>query len=158
MVEWRTLTEDFKPDGALRDIYVRDATLADWQATLDHIRERYAPLEFNVDGHPADLPRQVAEIFPIREQAAPRLNFDVGGIDVACHFFGTEQIEFDLQPAEMTGPERLAAIVSFLGELATVVGKPALLTMENMPGEVILRADPTSGTVVRVPPSDATPG
>jgi hypothetical protein len=31
---------------------------------------------------------------------------------------------------------------SFLRELATVAGKPAVLTMENMPDAVILRADP----------------
>src|SRR5262245_14857192 len=113
-VQWDTVSEGFKPDGALRDIYVHDATLADWQAALNHIRERYAPLHFTVDSHPADLPRQVAEIFPIRARAAPLLNFDVGGIDLACHFFQPKQIEFDLRPEEVTGPERLATVVSFL--------------------------------------------
>jgi len=79
----------------------------------------------------------------------------VDGIGVTCHFFAAEQIEFDLRPEEVTGPERLAAVVSFLSRLATVVGKPALLTMENMPEEGFLRSDPTCGTVVRGP-SEAT--
>jgi hypothetical protein len=157
-VEWRSVAEDLKADGALRDIYVHDATLADWQVALDRVRVLYAPLEFRVDGHQADLPAQVAEIFPIRERASPSLSFDLSGIDVACHFFTQEEIEFDLRPEEVTGPERLAAVVSFLRELATAVGKPAVLTMESVPGAVILRADPVSGTVVWVPPPDATTG
>jgi len=70
-LEWRTVAEYFKPDAALRDIYVNNTSLADWQATLDRIRERYAPLKFKIDGQPADLPPQVADIFRIRERAAP---------------------------------------------------------------------------------------
>ncbi len=155
-VDWRIVAGDLKPDGALRDIYVHDATLADWQVALDHVRERYAPLQFLVDGQPADLPGQVADIFPIWERASPLLNFNLSGIDVACHFFTGEQIEFDLRPEEVTGPERLASLISFLRELATAVGKPAVLTMENMPNAVILRADPASGAVVWMPSSDDT--
>ena len=157
-MDWRIVAEDLKPDGALRDIYVHHTTLADWQVALDHVRERYAPLAFTVDGDPADLPRPVADIFPIGDRAVASLSFDVGGIDVACHFFTEEQIEFDLRPEEVTGPERLAVLVSFLRELSTAVGKPAVLTMENVPDAVILRADPVSGTVVWVPPPDATAG
>jgi hypothetical protein len=155
-LEWRTAAGDFEADGALRDIYVLDATLADWQVALDHVRQRYAPLTFRVDGCPASLPEQVADIFPIWERASPQLNFDLGGIDVACYFFTREEIELDIRPEEVTGPERLSALVSFLRGLATAVGKPAVLTMENAPDAAILRADP--GTVVWVPPSDANAG
>ena len=82
---------------------------------------------------------------------------DAGGIEVACHFFTAHQIEFDLRPEEVTGPERLAAVTSFLHDLATAIGKSAVLTMENVPEAVVLRATP-SGSVVWVPPHDANAG
>jgi hypothetical protein len=157
-VDWRTVADEFKRDGALRDIYVHDVALADWQAALDNIRVRYAPLKFSVDGELADLPDEVTEIFRIRERGSLLLNFDLGAPYVACHFFTEEQIEFNLRPEDVTGPERLAAVVSFMHGLTTAIGKAVVLTMENMPNAVILRADPTSGRVVRVPFSDATAG
>ena len=55
-------------------------------------------------------------------------------------FLYPDQIEFDLLPEEVTGPERLAAVASFLRGLAAVAHKPAVLTMENVPDAVILPA------------------
>ena len=154
-VQWRTVAADFEPEppGALRDIYVHDATPADWQAALDYVRATCASLEVTVDGEPAALPAAVAEVFPLGERAPTLLTFDVGGIGVACHFFAPTEIEFDLRPEAVTGPERLAAVVAFLRGLALAVRKPAVLTMENSPESVILRADPVTGRVSWSPPA-----
>lgn len=149
---WEAVAEDFRADGGLRDIYVLDATLADWQAALDHVRAAYSPIRFTVDGEAAALPVSVAEIFPVAERAALSLMFDVGGVGVACHFFAPDEIEFDIQPREVNGPERLSTVAAFLRELASATRKPALLTMENMQTAVILRADPATGRVIWVPP------
>ena len=157
-LEWSVVGEAFASDGALRDVYVHDATLADWAIAYDYVRTTYPKLEFTINGKPKVLPATAAEIFPIWKQAAPLLNFDVGGIDFACHFFTEDEIEFDLRPEEVTGPERLASLVAFLGRLAAVLRKPALLTMENMREVVFLQADPVSGTVAWIPPSDAPAG
>jgi hypothetical protein len=145
---WREVAADFEPDGALRDIYVHGTTMADWQAVLGHLRERYAPLEFTIDGEPAVLPARAAEIFPTWGHAAPSLYVDVGGIDVRCHFFAVDEVEFDFRPGDVRGPERLAAVVSFMRGLVTAVGKTAVLTMESVPEAVILRIDPPDGQVV----------
>jgi hypothetical protein len=146
-IEWSVVADAFQPDGALRDIYVQGATLAEWQAALELLRANYAPLQFTIDRQPAELPAEVSQIFPIWERASPLMNFDVGGIDVACHFFTPDEIEFDLQPEDVTGPERLAAVASFLRDLALAVQKPAILTMESMPEAIVLGADPMTGLV-----------
>jgi hypothetical protein len=65
---------------------------------------------------------------------------------VACHFFAPDEIEFDIQPREVNGPERLSAVAAFLRELASATRMPALLTMENMQTAVILRAHPATGS------------
>lgn len=155
---WETAAQDFRADGGLRDIYVLDATPADWQAAFDHLRATYHPVRFTIDGEPATPPSSVAEIFPIWERAAPALHFEVGGVEVACHFFVADEIEFDLWPQDVTGPERLVAVAAFIRELASAVGKPAVLTMENMREAVILQADPATKRVVWLPPSDAPAG
>jgi hypothetical protein len=157
-VSWETAAQDFRRDGGLRDIYVLDATLADWQAAFDRVRVTYDPIRFTIDGEPATLPPSVTEIFPIWERASPALQFEVGGVEVMCHFFASDEIEFDLWPQDVTGPERLDAVAAFMRELASAVGKPAVLTMENMREAVILRADPVTKRVVWVPPSDSPAG
>lgn len=157
-IEWSVVSRDFEPDGALRDICVQSTTLTDWQTAFDYVRVSYAPLLFTVDHQSTNLPAAVEEIFSIRDRASPLLNFDIGGIDIACHFFTHTEIEFDLRPEEVTGSERLAAVVLFVRGLAAALCKPVLLTMENVHDAVILRADPAAGTIAWIPPFDAPAG
>jgi hypothetical protein len=149
---------DLEPDGSLRDVYVFGTTEADWDAVLAHVRAHYGPLTFTVDGEPATPPARAAEAFAVWDRAAPRLTFQVGGVEVACHFFDPGEIEFDLLPQAVDGPERQAAVTAFLRGLARVTGRPAVLTAESQPASVILRADPATGVVAFVPPPDAPAG
>ena len=151
--DWRAVANVFEADGSLRDIYVLDATPADWQATLELVRACYAPLRFTIDDEPAELPIHVEDVLAFRPDASPRLNFPVGGIDLACHFFGADEVEFDLLPSAVDGPERLAALLAFLGRLALATGKPVLLTGENLRDVVYFRADPATGAVEHMAPS-----
>ncbi|GLC24618.1 hypothetical protein [Roseisolibacter agri] len=155
---WPDVAPDFAPDGSLRDVYVFGTTEADWDAVLAHVRARYAPLRFTVDGEPAPVPARFADGYAVRERAAPCLTFHVGGVALACHFFDPGQIEFDLLPQEVDGPERLAAVTAFLRELAHVTARPAVLTAASQPDPVILRADPVTGAVVFMPPPDVPAG
>ncbi len=152
-IPWSVVAADFKPEGALRDIYVHDATLNDWEAVLDFIRASYPSLEFSIDGEPSELPATAAQIFAISERALPGLSLNVDEINIACHFFTPTEIEFDLRPEDVTGPEHLRSVVSFLRSVAQTVGKMAVLTMENTPNAIILRADPSTGRVAWNPPS-----
>ncbi len=153
---WDEAAPDFARDGSLRDIYVLGTTVEDWERALGAVRERYAPLRFTAGGEPAALPERAADIFPLREHGtAPLLSFEVGGTLVTCHFFTPEEIEFNIDPGDVTGQDRLEAIADFLRRLAGVVGRPALLTPENLPQSPILRADPNSDRVAFLPPPPA---
>ena len=152
-IEWDAVAHEFEWDGSLRDIYVRGATVADWQTVLDTVRVRYSPLTFVAGGTPAVLPARAADVFPLWSgDAPPVLGFSVGGVQLVCHFFTTDEIEFDLDPREVTGPERLGSVLAFLGDLARLTGKGAVLTPENVADEPIFRADPATGSVKYVPP------
>jgi hypothetical protein len=149
---WDEVAPDFAGDGGLRDIYIFGTTTADWERVLGALKTRHRGLRFTAGEVAAELPDRAAEIFPMWDRgAAPLLSFEEGGVLVTCHFFTSEEIEFSIDPADITGQQRLDAISGFLYELASVVGKVALLTPENLASSPILRADPGSGRVEFVP-------
>jgi len=139
---WHNVAADFEPDGALRDIYVQNATLADWQIALDLIRRGYAPVTFTRDGVEGALPPSAADAFADRADAALSLKFEVGGIELACYFFTPTEIEFDLPPAQVNSEERFGALQDFLRALATTLRKPVVLSFESSPELAILTLDP----------------
>lgn len=150
---WKRVAPDFEPDGSLCDIYVRSATLVDWEVAFQLIRHNYAPVTFTRDGEPAALPASVADTFADRDRAAVTLDFEVAGIQLACHFFSSTEIEFDLSPEQVNSRERFAALQDFLRTLATTLGKIVILSPESMPQLPILSIDP-AGLVAYHPPSD----
>jgi hypothetical protein len=51
--------------------------------------------------------------------------------DTSEHFFGEFEIEFDLDPREVTGQPEFDDVVAFMGRLAAATGKVAVMTPEN---------------------------
>jgi hypothetical protein len=152
-MDWDQVSADFEPDGALRDIYVLDATLADWQAVVDRLRTLNPRPKFCIGGEEVALPIDVTELFfrgP--DDLCPSLHVPLGSATLNCHFFVDDEIEFDLDPREM-GPSLLDPLIEFLKELGTVTAKPVVLTMENMPEAVIMRYDPAVAGVKWVGPA-----
>ena len=151
-MDWQSVAPDFEPDGSLRDIYVLDADLSDWQRVLDILRESYS-LSYEVDGQASALPERVEEILnEWQEERAPVARFSLGGIDLACHFFSPEEIEFDFRPEEVTGPEQLETLIRFLRQLSEITGKAAIVAPENFPESPILRYRPLSPEAEFLPP------
>jgi hypothetical protein len=79
------------------------------------------------------------------------LSLDVGGVRVNSHFFATDEIEFDLDPAEVGAPARLDGLFAFMKGLANAVGKDVLFTPENMREIPIFRCRPGAEQVEHVP-------
>lgn len=73
---------------------------------------------------------------------SPLLNFDVGSIDVACHFFETTQIEFDILPSQIACQSDLNELLGFLAFVGDVVRDVVILTPENRPSEPIIAYNP----------------
>lgn len=143
-MSWSRVAADFEWDGAWRDIYVLDATLADWQAALELLRAWDPRPRFYTGGEAARLPDLAKALFPTDPDAfRSTLEFDVEGLQLNCHFFSDDEIEFDLDPREVNA-SRFEALCGFMRLLATAVGKPVLLTHENERSSVILRSLPGS--------------
>lgn len=136
-ISWEQCRADFEPDGALRDIYVLRANRELWAKLFDRLRGAY-DLSFSVDGIVRTLPASVEEVFALRPAGSPLLNFDVGSIDVACHFFDPAQIEFDILPNQVRSQSDLNELLQFLTLVGNAVGDTVVLTPENRELEPII--------------------
>jgi hypothetical protein len=153
-MEWGLVARDFENcDGALCDIYVQNATLDDWQAVLDQLRQSELRLELQLDGEIIELPEYVSKLLRrLPDDPCPTMYVQISDITLNCHFFTDEEIEFDLDPREMR-PELLPAIVDFLKLLGRTTHKPVSLTVENSPEAAIMRFDPADANVQYVGPA-----
>jgi len=84
------------------------------------------------------------------EQPRPLLRFWVGDVELACHFFVTNEIEFDLDPRQV-GESQLRALMEFMARLGDLTGKPVALTPENGPHAQIFRYEPGTKQMSWIP-------
>jgi hypothetical protein len=154
-MEWEQIAPEFYPDGGLRDIYVLEAQVQDWQVVLDAIRHFQPQPIYTLDGVAADLPNRVEQVFQRRLDASPMMSFRILDMTLNCHFFGSDQvehdsqlIEFDLDPREVSDSEHLHALIDFMRLLGNLTGKVVILTPENCIESPILKYDPQSKQVV----------
>jgi len=159
LMEWEEIASEFDPDDGLRDIYVLEASLRDWQVVLDAIRDFQPNPIYAVDGVLEDLPTRVEHIFQRRLDASPMMSFRLLDMTLNCHFFGSDPaendlqlIEFDLDPGEVTTSEHLGSLIDFMELLGTLTNKAVILTPENCMESPILEYDPQSRDVVWKPP------
>ncbi len=145
-MEWTKIAKDFDEwDGSLRDIYVLETTAADWDSMLARLCS-FEPLPtFTVNGVAQEWPKQVARVFGIRDKNNPMLTVMVGAATLNCHFFCVNEIEFDLDPREITGPPQAEALASFMRLLSEATQKTVILCHENAQHAVIAQYSPTDG-------------
>ncbi|MFF0372058.1 hypothetical protein [Micromonospora sp. NPDC005087] len=131
---WDDVAERFEPDGSLLDAYVLDADTADWQQIIELVRSQGWRFDFQVEGQSRQLPEHVADIFAHRGDAAVTLHiWPKPNILVNTHFFTEDEVEFDFDPRQLQGQDRLDTLCSFLRSVGRQLGKPVRLTSENLP-------------------------
>jgi len=142
-MDWTSLAPNFERDGALRDICVLGTTVDDWQRVMDALVQLEPPPSFSLDGKPAELPACAARLFELRSVASTLLTLNLESIQINCHFFGGAEIEFDLDPRDITGPAQFDVVLAFMKLLAETTGKVAILTHENAKEKIIFSASPS---------------
>ncbi len=148
-VSWDACKADFEADGSLRDIYVVGTTLEDWRAVLSLVTA--PPYSATLDGKDAsgisvDAPALLAH------PAAHLLSFRVGRVDLCCHFFSEDEVEFDFVPNGLTEDD-LSGLLTFMSSVARLTGKLVVMTPENVPTHPIFRFDPQRGIIEYLPPA-----
>jgi hypothetical protein len=139
---WEAVQSEFLFDGGLRDIYVLGTDMAGWQRMLDGLRSADYDLRYFRDNNPTELPARAEDEFTNEREYCSLLSVQFGGILANCHFFCFEEIEFDIDPQEVSGQAQLDALLEFMQCLAAAVGQDAILCPENLPKNVIIRVTP----------------
>jgi hypothetical protein len=145
---WSDVQDAWEPDGALRDVYVHGTSEAEWQSVVDAIRSEEWPSSYSEDGEQLPMPHSVGEIFDRSSRAAVLWAITPGsGIQINCHFFTSDEIEFDLAPTEIVGQTELDVVVGFVRLIGRASGKPASVCYENWPDEPFMVYEPTTDLV-----------
>ena len=149
MVTWEECRADFQPDGSLRDLYVCGGGLPAWEAALRVLRAK-GTARYEVDGRTMSLPGSAREALTIRPMQSPLLNVEIGGIDFACHFFGSEDVELDFSPSEVDTADRFSSLVSVVLAIGKATGRDVIVTPENQKEAAFMRYDAAKADIVRV--------
>ena len=146
-MEWEEYKTGFYQDGSLRDIYVLNTELADWQEFIEFLKASHYSVRFSLNREQIDLPSNIGLIFQNRPMIDPLLTIDVEGIVVHCYFFQVDEIEMDLDPRHVTNELKAQTIFIFMREVAKALDKPIRMTPENMGDSIIFMYEPRIGTL-----------
>jgi hypothetical protein len=154
-MNWDDVRQDFDWDGSLRDIYVLDVGLSGWRGLWRLLKQATAwRITYQVDGNSVGLPDDVEVPLRLRPNAAALVSVFLGNVRFNSHFFDDGDIEFDLDPREVTDQTALDAVLTFMREVGQATSANVLLTPENMPAVPMIRYDSTTNTFSHIPPAD----
>ena len=141
---WEDYKIEFEPDGSLRDIYIKDVDLSDWQVFIDFIRCIDAALNYFVEGELTELPSSIAEVV-VSQDHPYLLTIGLNGVTVNCHFFLSEEIELDIDPGEVDNEGKANIVFGFMSNVGRVLNKEVILTPENAEEQPIFKYEPGVG-------------
>ncbi len=129
-------------DGSLRDIYIYDVNLNDWNCLIKLLKDHYI-----LKCEEKSIPDSIYEIISIYNERAFLLNVFIGeGITANCHFYVSEEepspIELDLDPREFQSADEMAKVLEFMRLLGEGLNKKVFLTEENTENSVLLTYSP----------------
>ena len=149
-IKWSSCKHEFKRDGILRDIYIQQTTLHDWERFYRFLSHRRFPLDYRrSDELTTPMPATAAEIFQ-DTRCVHTVSFDIGGVFLNCHFFCVQQIELSFDPEYVESQARLDAVLYFMKEVGRLLRKEVLLTPENLTEAPIFRYSPENDAIKKI--------
>jgi hypothetical protein len=124
------LTNFLKPDGALRDIYVDNTSIKDWENILDKFKNSDFSINYFVDEIESNLPTNASSLFT-NGQNSVKLQLKKENIIINAYLFISDQIEFDIDPRDFVAKEQHSFIFEFLNLLSDATNKTVKLCEEN---------------------------
>jgi hypothetical protein len=152
-MNWNQYQKEFEWDGSYCDLYILDTDLSHWQKVVDFLRVSEYRITFKVDNQLAALPEDVAEIFHKRNETGVLLTIEVDGLFINCHFFTEDEIEFDLDPREISSEEKLSHLFLFMKKTGGHLQKEVRLTPENHQEGVIFKYVAETNRIEYIPSS-----
>ena len=149
MRNWNNIEWIFEKDGALRDIYVQNSTITDWEEVVELLNSEYK-LTFGV--YEENLTDKIDFEFvktmfadETGELETKSATIDLNGIVVKCYFFLENQIELDINPTEIKTELEFNKITDFMKSISSKLKKQITLCGENQPEFPLIKIDTKNG-------------
>jgi hypothetical protein len=137
-MEWEQLQKNvYRHNGALRDIYVRNASRADWAAWVALVNRDY-PVRWAVEAYNEEIPASridadfIARWWDDGDRTSASATVFLGHIRVQCYFFGESELENDICPAEIQSMEDHERLMQYLVAVSLTLGKEVIMTEETV--------------------------
>jgi hypothetical protein len=133
---WNNIAWIFEQNGSFRDIYIQDVSLDDWARMIDFLNEHY-PLRYAINSmykESDQIDKEYALNYLIdntREKESKSVTIEITGVNINCHFFLPDQIEFDVDPREIKSIDDYDKVEEFMISVSRMLGKQVTLTDEN---------------------------
>ncbi len=132
---WEDIKWIFEHDGGLRDIYIKDVNIEDWELLIDFLNEnykiKYGTTQNNLDYNIIDI-QYVLQFLSNQsiEMEHKTASIILDKVIINTHFFADNQIEFDIAPKEINSPSNYKKIINFMLDLSHLLKKEVILTGE----------------------------
>lgn len=147
------MRDAFTPDGALRDILVRDTTIEDWDRLLNATESWGWHHEWLIDGERGPRPASAAAAFASSDSHTLALVVD--GLRLHLHFFSPDEVEADLDPRDVRDERDYDTVCDVMRRFGRLLDRHVLLADEGGdPRHVLLSYDPANDAFL-VESSDA---
>ncbi|MEV4291216.1 hypothetical protein AB0K40_37400 [Nonomuraea bangladeshensis] len=157
-LKWDDVKVLFDPEvnGVLPDVVVERTTVEDWQLLLDLVREQGWQYAYSVDGEPTELTSAAAMAEATHPGETPELRvWPINDMLLIFRMYQVESIDFDVDPSELQGQERLDVLMDVFRLIGRRLGKSVLLSAEGDLGHPYLGFDVDADrTVLLVDPND----
>lgn len=137
---WNDIKWIFEQDGSLRDIYVQDVSLKEWEELIDFLNS-----EFRLSYSGED---QIDKKYILKylqdtsgKMESKSLTIDLGSIKVNGYFFLIEQIEFDIDPKEINSIHDFEKLEDFMTSISELLQAQITLTAESNPEFPLFKID-----------------
>lgn len=138
--KWNDIQWIFEPDGSLRDIYVQDISLREWEKLIDYLNDSF-DLTYS-DKDKIDKKYALDYLQDTSGEIENKsLTIHLGQIKVNCHFFHAEQIEFDIDPKEVNSLGDFENVEKLMISISETLQEQVTLTAENNPEFPLFKVD-----------------
>jgi hypothetical protein len=147
---WNDIAWIFRPDGTLLDIYVQDVDISDWKKLFNLLNDNYKLTFKSFDEEEEVDQIKIKSIINYLEDETGEfedniLSIFLNDIQINCHFFLAEQIEFDIEPKEINTIDDFLLIYNFMISISKSLKKQVTLTGENSPEFPLIKIDKEKG-------------
>ncbi|MFH6987668.1 hypothetical protein ACHRVW_07975 [Flavobacterium collinsii] len=146
ITNWNEIKWIFETDGSLRDIYIKNTKIEDWEILINYLNInhilQYGPPGKNKETYKIDL-EYVIHYFndETGELETKIASIIIDDIIINLHFFSVDEIELDIDPKEIYSFDNYRKILGFMNQLSELLDKPVTLTGENQSESPLINVD-----------------